>query len=394
MKKLIVGLLVIIGVSFGATAVQMDFLMSGVMDNSGKPLSNGKVHFYINNGGTTTKSVYTSAAMTSALAQPLALNASGVPSAIPYGSGTYRIVWKTSAGTTIKTVTDVQYGVVTASTAGVIDVGVTYGYNNAAVASAISYAGANQTTLYFSPGEYTIATSKVFPSNVQVQFAKGAYFTIADGIAVSMNAAILAPQNEHIFRLSGVGTGYVQISTANNPVILGNWKGYTGIVDVQTTLNTTAIILSSAAINRTLTVTGTSNISGAITVNATGSIVFSGGITITSDLSVSGNVRMLSSPDVLATGAASTSTPVRLATSDTVVSLIFAGGGGGAPRITATIYVGKSVTPDAGMATTTSDDDYPETLTTLVPAGYYFQGRSDANMTTYTVRIIPLGKRE
>lgn len=282
MKKLIAALLVL-GCIFGATAVQMDFLMSGVMDNSGKPLSNGKVYFYVNNGGTTTKAIYTDASMGSAMAQPVALNASGVPTSIPYGSGTYRVVWKTSAGVTVKTVTDVQYGTDIASGVAVVDVGLTYGYNNAAVAAAIAYAGANPTTLYFSPGEYTIGTSKVFPTNVQVQFAKGAYWTVAGGVSVSLNASILAPQNENIFR----GTGGVDISTANNPIILGNWKATMGVVDIQETinmgrLNGGSIRVTSADISNIFSATGTINVYSDIRVSknsvSSGNLYLAGGL--------------------------------------------------------------------------------------------------------------------
>lgn len=239
MKRLLLTIL-ISAISFCGTAVQMDFLMSGVMDSSGKPLNNGKVYFYENNGGTTARAVYTSGTMTSTMAQPIALNASGVPTSIPYGNGSYRVVWKTSAGVTIKTVTDVTYGV-SGSSNYEIDVRTLYGSNDAAIASAIAAAGAANTTLLFQGGEFTVANNRVFPSNLVLRFANGAYWTVNNGIVATVSSNIDAPATAWIFR----GTGTVVVSSANNPIVYSEWGGTAGNVYVQSVMTVTTVNATS-----------------------------------------------------------------------------------------------------------------------------------------------------
>lgn len=73
-------------------------------DNSGDPLSGGLVYFY-EAGTTTPKNTYTTSAATPGTenANPVVLNSSGRPTTGIWGSGSYKYIVKTSAGTTLET---------------------------------------------------------------------------------------------------------------------------------------------------------------------------------------------------------------------------------------------------------------------------------------------------
>jgi hypothetical protein len=84
-----------------ANARILEFLLSGVFDSSGNPLSGGKVYTYAV-GGTTDKPVYTDAAKTHAASNPVILDGSG--RAIVYADGNYKFLIKDKNGATIFTV--------------------------------------------------------------------------------------------------------------------------------------------------------------------------------------------------------------------------------------------------------------------------------------------------
>lgn len=71
-----------------ANARQVEFLISGVTDSNGDPLASGKVYFY-EPGTTTSKTIWTDAAKTSAASNPVVLDARG--SAEIFAEGLYDI---------------------------------------------------------------------------------------------------------------------------------------------------------------------------------------------------------------------------------------------------------------------------------------------------------------
>jgi hypothetical protein len=76
-------------------AVQVDFLMSGLIDSSGNPLSGGKVWSY-EAGTNTLKALYTDQAKTTEAANPVILGVKG--QSLVYGDGGYKLVIQNSAG--------------------------------------------------------------------------------------------------------------------------------------------------------------------------------------------------------------------------------------------------------------------------------------------------------
>jgi hypothetical protein len=93
-------------------AQQVDFLLAGLWD-SGNPNGFGEVMTYAA-GTTTPKNTYTDAAMTTPAANPIVLDANGVANV--YADGRYKFVVKNSAGSTIYTLDNLQYGLFDGST--------------------------------------------------------------------------------------------------------------------------------------------------------------------------------------------------------------------------------------------------------------------------------------
>jgi hypothetical protein len=87
-------------------AVQVGFLLSGILGIDGKPLASGKVYSYA--GGTTIpKTLYTAADKTANAANPVILDASG--KANVYADGLYKFVVKDAAGVTLYTWDNLYY---------------------------------------------------------------------------------------------------------------------------------------------------------------------------------------------------------------------------------------------------------------------------------------------
>lgn len=79
----------------------LDFLLAGLEDQNGNPLSGGKIEFYAA-GTTTPKDTYTDRAKTSPSTNPIVLDVYG--RAVVYGDGLYKFVIKDSNDNTIKTI--------------------------------------------------------------------------------------------------------------------------------------------------------------------------------------------------------------------------------------------------------------------------------------------------
>lgn len=112
-----------------ASPSQVDFLLSGMTDTNGQPLSGGKVYTYIA-GTTTNKTTWTNYGETVAEANPIILDAYGRKQV--FADGLYKFVVKTSADVTLYTWDNVYFsnynGVLTYA-------GATTGSSNAYVAT-------------------------------------------------------------------------------------------------------------------------------------------------------------------------------------------------------------------------------------------------------------------
>ncbi len=282
------------------TAIQMDFLMSGVMDTTGRPLAGGKVYFYVNDGGTTTKAIYASSIILSAniLASPLSLNDSGVPRYLPYGYGVYRVVIKDRTGLTKYTYTNISYGVGNAQT-GVTDVRQVYGSNDSAIASAILAAGTSPNAiLLFTPGEYTIGNTQTFPTNIALEFQPGAYLNIATAVEVIVSGSIIAEAQ----RIK-TGAGTLTISSANNPIIYEVWRENGNKINIDSTIENTLKL--EATIYSTGDVYSVGNIKNIGKLVISGNVYITGSISITGNIGITGNINV--SGDISITGKVSIS---------------------------------------------------------------------------------------
>lgn len=96
----IAGLLGTFAPGWGQTAALLPNGVQYFMDNNGKPLSNGKVYFYVPST-TTPKTTWTDAAETTPQANPVVLGISGRPTNPIYGDGSYRQVVKDQFNNTI-----------------------------------------------------------------------------------------------------------------------------------------------------------------------------------------------------------------------------------------------------------------------------------------------------
>jgi hypothetical protein len=88
-------------------AVQVEALWNGLRDNSGNPLSGGKVYAY-SAGTTTDKALYTAVDKSASATQPLILDAYG--KAQVWADGAYKFVVKDSNDNTLQTLDNLRYG--------------------------------------------------------------------------------------------------------------------------------------------------------------------------------------------------------------------------------------------------------------------------------------------
>ncbi len=95
-----------------ANAKQVDFLLAGLLDSTGNPLSSGLVYTY-ESGTTTNKTCWTAADKSASATNPVVLDAYG--KATLYADGTYTFLVKTSAGATVTTINGLEYSIPTTS---------------------------------------------------------------------------------------------------------------------------------------------------------------------------------------------------------------------------------------------------------------------------------------
>lgn len=89
-----------------ARALQVEFLLAGITDSSGDPLSGGKVYTY-EAGTVTAKTVYTDQGQVTAATNPIILDTYG--RAAVFAVGAYKFVIKDSADVTLLTIDSLQY---------------------------------------------------------------------------------------------------------------------------------------------------------------------------------------------------------------------------------------------------------------------------------------------
>lgn len=201
-----------------AIALQLDFLLSGIRDDSNKPLSGGKVYFY-ETDGTTPKNVWLDANQNTPAEWPLILDEAGC--ATVYGFGYYDVRIYTSTNTLYKTF-DSVYWEITPVNQNVIQLS-DFGSPsnaNAAFTAAFDYASGNQFTVYIGRGEWMITTDLTVPSNINLRFEFGASINSNNASSVYYDNSVLqAPYSS----IHGSGLNVVDFGGAN-PFVPDVWQ--------------------------------------------------------------------------------------------------------------------------------------------------------------------------
>jgi hypothetical protein len=228
---------------------------------NGRPLAGGKVYTYAA-GTTTPKATYTDSAGLVPQANPIILNARGEPDSPIYWDGSYKVVLKDSAGSTIYTVDNYKsdpFGVVAfiasaASSAGSSLLGFIQSTTGAVLRTvqnklrdhfgskdygavgdgitddrnAINTMLTNLTSdftdfeLYFPKGSYLIGSDLTIPTGAALRFHAGAKLIIPNGVTVTMTNTELLAGRQQIFQCTGTGK---VVGTIRNDLIFPEWWG-------------------------------------------------------------------------------------------------------------------------------------------------------------------------
>ena len=199
-------------------------------DTSGNPLAGGKLYTY-KVGTTTAKAAYQDAALTTAHANPIVLDANG--EALVYLKGSYKLVLKTSADVTLWTV-DKVIGIGSSSLVSIGD----YGNDLAAAVAAI---GSTPTTLLLDQ-PVVLTSSVVCPSTLMLMPIMGGSVTLGN---YNLTVNSLAPTGPFQWIIKN-GTGVANVGSFG--VLPGLWSNLRLYTNVGTSIvyNVKAAILTDA----------------------------------------------------------------------------------------------------------------------------------------------------
>ena len=163
-----------------AQAKQVDILISGLTDNAGAPLNQGKVYFYATDGSTL-KTIWTDSEKGTESGNPVILTVAGT--AEIFADGTYTVKIADSDNVTIKTPENLTFTPSDAATTNEIDAS-DYGTatDDNAISLAITSASGSDRTVFLTPGNWPISDNLTIPSNINFKPIFGAYTTIAMGL--------------------------------------------------------------------------------------------------------------------------------------------------------------------------------------------------------------------
>lgn len=227
MKKILMVLL--LGCVFAVTGTQIESSISGYVNTDGKSLANGSLNFYVNDGSSTHKNVYSDVNLTTPVGQPIALNSAGLPTSggVPitlFANGTYRMLIKNSSGSTLYNKSGLKYSGTVDFGGLYIDVASVYGTNDTALSNVIAAIGSTPTTLLFNVGTYTSSTPHTFPGTATLKFMQGAVLNTSVGNTTTISGNIEAGGYQ-IF----TGAGSVSVNMLKNVIFINNWFGYSGM---------------------------------------------------------------------------------------------------------------------------------------------------------------------
>ena len=185
---LIIGLFIFINNNAHAanTATQVDFIVNGLNDTSGNPLSGGKIEVY-SAGTSIGKNVWVLKDKATVLANgsvltgtPITLDTYGKK--LCYGDGWYKFIVKNSSGTTLFTLDNIYIGNRDGSRYDVSDY--------ADLGAAVTAMASNNATLEINT-EVSVGTNTTIPANVTVVVSKAGKFT-KSGATLTINGNLIA----------------------------------------------------------------------------------------------------------------------------------------------------------------------------------------------------------
>lgn len=223
-------------------------------DDNGAPLTGGLLYTYIA-GSSTAKATYTTRAMSTANANPVVLNSRG--EAIIYGAGLYKLILKTSAGVTIWTQDNLEFGSMQGANSfyinsaetdqgiagtgeSLLDILTALGTSEKATVY-LPHNGAAAITTYTVSTTYDASTY----SNVTFNFENGSVLAVGAGVTLTLPspANIKAAPNQQIFSDAGA----VRFNTAG--VIPVGWFGV--LTSATPAANTTRLAIAVACAKAT-----------------------------------------------------------------------------------------------------------------------------------------------
>ena len=197
---------------------------------TGTPLSGGKLYTY-SAGTTTEKTAYSDAALSTPHANPIVLDSLGEAN-VYLSTGAYKLVLKTSTGSTLWTLDNV-YALQGASTGYGVKIG-----DYASLASAITTIGSTPVTLIVDQST-AVSAGTSFPATMTVKMIYPGKFTRASSYALTFNGGF-EPHNGQCF----AGSGLVTFASGSVKYVNPNWWGAdpSGVADstsaIQSALNT------------------------------------------------------------------------------------------------------------------------------------------------------------
>lgn len=199
------------------TATQIDFIVNGLNDTSGNPLSGGKIEVY-SAGTTVGKNVWTTKDKTTVLANgsvltgtPITLDTYGKK--LCYGDGWYKFIIKNSAGTTLFTLDNIYIGNRDGSRYDVSDY--------ADLGAAITAIGGNDAVLEIRT-TVSVGTNTTVPANIALEISKAGKFT-KSGATLTINGDLVT-HDGLIF--DGFGSGDITLNPLFVKEVNLRWWGF------------------------------------------------------------------------------------------------------------------------------------------------------------------------
>ncbi len=280
-------------------ALNVGVFLSGYVDASGLPLTEGTVTFY-DTDWSTLKTIWLDDNQVDEAPNPFTLRDNGT--GIVFASGTYNLLIKDSTGATVDSVPGVQFTPFDpTSDINFIDASTFGPKNDATIQLAIDSAMGEDFRIYLSRGNWTINNNLTIPSNIEIDFEYGAYMTVAIGITLNINGVVPEATLYPFFQ----GLGTINYDARNNFIptvwkpggVYGN-TDLTGVWSLAGQFNPDNLRIDGNTISSTNSdgdIVLDPNGTGAVVVSSdlelTGNLVLTGTINITGQLNID-NLRM------------------------------------------------------------------------------------------------------